>query len=49
MLPKDLPEFIEVDLSRLDVGDIVHLSDVKLPQGVECRNCVWARNTTLPS
>ena len=34
-LPKDLPEFIEIDLSALAVGDIVHLSDLKLPKGVE--------------
>ncbi|MBS0581747.1 MAG: 50S ribosomal protein L25/general stress protein Ctc [Proteobacteria bacterium] len=34
-LPKDLPEYIEVDLANLDVGDIVHLSEVKLPAGVE--------------
>ncbi|MGY3263989.1 MULTISPECIES: 50S ribosomal protein L25/general stress protein Ctc [unclassified Lysobacter] len=34
-LPKDLPEFIEVDLSDLKQGDIVHLSDIKLPNGVE--------------
>lgn len=33
-LPKDLPEFIEVDLSALVVGDIVHLSALKLPAGV---------------
>lgn len=33
-LPKDLPEFIEVDLSALKAGDIVHLSDIKLPAGV---------------
>ena len=34
-LPKDLPEHIDVDLSQLAVGDIVHLSDIKLPAGVE--------------
>ncbi len=34
-LPKDLPEFIEVDLSELTVGDIIHLSELKLPAGVE--------------
>jgi large subunit ribosomal protein L25 len=34
-LPKDLPEFIEVDLSGLQLGDTVHLSQVKLPAGVE--------------
>ena len=34
-LPKDLPEFIEVDLAELTVDQIVHLSSLKLPKGVE--------------
>ena len=34
-LPKDLPEFIEVDMAALETGDIVHISDLKLPAGVE--------------
>ena len=34
-LPKDLPEFIEVDLVDLGLGQIVHLSELKLPEGVE--------------
>lgn len=33
-LPKDLPEFIEVDLSQLNVNESVHLSQLKLPEGV---------------
>ena len=33
-LPKDLPEFIEIDLSELDVGHSLHVSGVKLPAGV---------------
>lgn len=33
-LPKDLPEFIEVDLANLEVGQTLHLSDVKFPKGV---------------
>ncbi len=33
-LPKDLPEFLEIDLSELTVGAILHLSDLKLPEGV---------------
>jgi len=33
-LPRDLPEFIEVDLSKLDLGDIIHLSQLALPAGV---------------
>ena len=34
-LPRDLPEFIEVDLAALEVGDIIHLSQLVLPTGVE--------------
>ena len=33
-LPRDLPEFIEVDLSALDVGKPVHVSALALPSGV---------------
>jgi large subunit ribosomal protein L25 len=33
-LPKDLPEFIEIDLSQMNVNESVHLSQVKLPAGV---------------
>ncbi|MBE1158753.1 50S ribosomal protein L25/general stress protein Ctc [Dyella acidiphila] len=34
-LPKDLPEFLELDLADLKPGDIVHLSQIKLPANVE--------------
>lgn len=34
-LPADLPKAIEVDLSNLDLGHSIHVSDVKLPKGVE--------------
>ncbi|OGS92217.1 MAG: 50S ribosomal protein L25/general stress protein Ctc [Gallionellales bacterium GWA2_60_18] len=34
-LPKDLPAFIEVDLGKLELGHSVHVSDLKLPKGVE--------------
>ena len=33
--PDDLPEFIEVDLGSLSVGNSVHARDLKLPKGVE--------------
>ena len=33
-LPRDLPEFIEVDLGTLELGQSLHLSDLKLPEGV---------------
>ncbi|MGD2117841.1 MAG: 50S ribosomal protein L25/general stress protein Ctc [Chromatiales bacterium] len=34
-LPKDLPEYIEVDLGQMEIDDIIHLSDIKLADGVE--------------
>ena len=33
-LPKDLPEFIEVDISGLSLNESIHLSQLKVPQGV---------------
>jgi large subunit ribosomal protein L25 len=34
-LPADLPEFLEVDMSNLEIGGSLHLSDISLPKGVE--------------
>ena len=34
-LPKDLPEFVEVDLKDLAAGQAIHISNLKLPAGVE--------------
>ncbi len=34
-LPKNLPEFIEVDMIEIEMDGILHLSDIKLPKGVE--------------
>ena len=34
-LPKDLPEVIEVDVSHLEIGQTIHLGDIKPPSGVE--------------
>ena len=33
-LPKDLPEFIEVDVAGVDMDHTLHLSDVALPEGI---------------
>jgi len=44
-LPKDLPAFIEVDLSTLAVGQSIHVSDLKLPEGV----AAVTRGTTNPA
>jgi large subunit ribosomal protein L25 len=34
-LPAALPEYIEVDLAKLDIGETLHLTDLVLPKGVE--------------
>ncbi len=34
-LPDDLPEFISIDISALNLGDSIHLSEITLPDGVE--------------
>ncbi|MGZ4982358.1 MAG: 50S ribosomal protein L25/general stress protein Ctc [Methylobacter sp.] len=34
-LPTALPDYIEVDLAGLDIGESVHLSDIVLPAGIE--------------
>ena len=31
----DLPEYIEVDVAAMEIGDTIHLSELKLPEGVE--------------
>lgn len=33
-LPGDLPEFIEVDMANVQVGEIIHISDLAMPEGV---------------
>jgi large subunit ribosomal protein L25 len=47
-LAKDLPEYIEVDVSPLDVGESVHISDLKLPSGVEIPGLVAGSEHDLP-
>ena len=34
-LPKDLPEYLELDVSELGMDELLHLSDIKLPDGVQ--------------
>ncbi|MEM7430989.1 MAG: 50S ribosomal protein L25/general stress protein Ctc [Pseudomonadota bacterium] len=34
-LPKDLPEYFEVDITDLELDSMLHLSDINLPDGVE--------------
>lgn len=34
-MPDNIPEYLEVDISGLEIGDAMHLSDIALPEGVE--------------
>ena len=34
-LPKDLPEYLEIDAENLHLGESLHLTDIKLPEGVQ--------------
>ena len=34
-LPKDLPEYLELDVTDLGMDELLHLSDIKLPEGVQ--------------
>jgi len=46
-LPGDFPHFIEVDLSKIAAGGAVHLSDLKLPKGVELTQLARGDNATV--
>ena len=47
-LPKDLPEFLEVDLTGADIDSIIHLTDIKLPEGVELFELLHGEEHNLP-
>lgn len=46
-LPKDLPEYIEVDLKDLSAGHSLHLSHIKLPPGVELPQLARGEDPTV--
>jgi large subunit ribosomal protein L25 len=48
-LPKDLPEFIEVDLSGVDINQMVYLADLKVTAGVEIPELTHGRNAPIAS
>ena len=45
---KDLPEYLEVDVANLEVGESLHLSDIKLPQGVDIPALAQGEDHDLP-
>ncbi|MSQ91378.1 MAG: 50S ribosomal protein L25/general stress protein Ctc [Gammaproteobacteria bacterium] len=48
-LPKDLPEFIEVDVSGLEINQVLQLSDLKLSVGVEIVELLAGRDKPVAS
>jgi large subunit ribosomal protein L25 len=34
-LPSNIPDKIQVDISNLDLGDVLHVKDIKVPEGVK--------------
>src|SRR5690606_8904950 len=48
-LPKDLPEYIEVDMSSMVMNEIKRLSDLKLPEGVELVALAHGRDEAIVS
>ncbi len=34
-MPKDLPEYIELDVAELDIGETIHIGDLSVPEGVQ--------------
>ena len=47
-LPQDLPEFIEVDLMDVQMDQVIHLSDLKLPKGVRSASLQQGADHDLP-
>jgi large subunit ribosomal protein L25 len=48
-LPKDLPEFVELDLSNLDMNQMLYFSDLNMPEGVEIPELAHGRNAPVVS
>ena len=47
-LPKDLPEYLDVDMAEVEIGQTVHISDIKLPAGVESVALSYGEDHDLP-
>ena len=48
-LPKDLPEFLEVDISELELDQMLNVSDIKLPEGTEITELLIEQNPAIVS
>jgi large subunit ribosomal protein L25 len=48
-LPKDLPEYLEIDMSAMKLNDTLFLADIKLPDGVTISALAHGRNSPVVS
>ena len=48
-LPADLPEFLEIDLAKIEAGQTMHAKDIKLPKGVSLVLSVETENPVVAS
>ncbi|MDR5755870.1 50S ribosomal protein L25/general stress protein Ctc [Caballeronia sp. LZ035] len=48
-LPADLPEFLEIDLAKIEAGQTMHAKDITLPKGVSLTIAVDAENPVVAS
>lgn len=48
-LPRHLPEYLEVDVSQLVLNQTLHLTDIKLPEGVEITSLSHGENHAIAS
>ena len=48
-LPKDLPEFLEVDISELALDQMLNVSDISLPEGVEVSDIIKEQDQAIVS
>jgi large subunit ribosomal protein L25 len=46
-LPKDLPEYIEVDMAKVDLDETVHLSHLVLPEGIQLHSLLHGGDDSL--
>ncbi len=48
-LPADLPEFLEIDLAKIEAGQTMHAKDIPLPKGVSLTIAIDAENPVVAS
>lgn len=47
-LPQNLPEYLEVDMQDIEMDQVIHLSDLKLPKGVRVAALIQGEDHDLP-